>query len=371
MKKLKKIQFFTARQNADGTVRYYWQPSAGLRRMGWTMKALSADETTAQQEAVRLNAEVEAWRKNSPDAVLSQKPRRAPVMRGSMNALILELKQDRRYQKLAAKTRYEYERNFEFLLSIFGGGQVAQIDRKSIDDLYDALLRTKGVFVANSKLKTLRKLLNYGVRRGYLSSSPMTLFELEKQPHRTSVWTDEAFDAFIETAMKERRSVALAAMLSRWTAQRRGDVLAMKWSDYRNGRIHVTQSKTGVHVEIPVCKIPALEKMLNETPKTSIYIVVSEQTGNPYNKDNFSRVFRKILDRAAQEHPSIDFSGLLLIDFRRTLMTEMGDSECSDSEMRSISGHSGNSRLLHTVYCQNTARQAENGLRKVFEHKYG
>ena len=202
MKKLKKIQFFTARQNADGTVRYYWQPSAGLRRMGWTMKALSADEMTAQQEAVRLNAEVEAWRKNSPDAVLSQKPRRAPVMRGSMNALILELKQDRRYQKLAAKTRYEYERNFEFLLSIFGGGQVAQIDRKSIDDLYDALLRTKGVFVANSKLKTLRKLLNYGVRRGYLRSSPMALFELEKQPHRTSVWTDEAFNAFIVTAMK-------------------------------------------------------------------------------------------------------------------------------------------------------------------------
>lgn len=370
MRKQKKIAYFTERKNVDGTCRYYWQPSAALRQKGWVIKPLSFDLMTAQQEAIRLNAEVEAWRRSQEGEALPPKTRRTPVQRGSIEALVLEMRQDRKFQRLAPKTQYEYNKNCEFLLSIFGGGMVAQIDRRSIDNLYDMLLQTKGVFVANSRMKTLRKLLNFAVRCGYIRSSPMSLFELEKQPHRTTLWTDAAFDAFIETALVERRSVALAAMISRWTAQRRGDVLAMKWSDYREGKLHFTQSKTGVHVEIPVYN-PALKAMLDATPKTSIYIIVSETTGRPYNKDNFTHVFRKVLTKAEKQHPSIDFSGLLLIDFRRTLLTEMGDSECSDSEMRSVSGHSGNSRVLHEVYCQNTARQAENGLRKVMEHKLG
>lgn len=365
----KKIQFFSARQNEDGTFRYYWQPSASLRRQGFKLRALSSCLEQAQKEAISLNAEVQAWKMNNPDIILTQKPHRAAAVKGSFNALILEQKTDRKYLKLASKTRYGYERSFEFLLKIFSGEQVSSIRREEIESLYDSLLKEKGVFVANGHIKVLSKLLNFGVRKGYLLHSPMTLFDFERAPSRKTLWSDEAFNAFIETAKRERPSVALAAMLSRWTAQRRGDVLKMKWSDIVNQHIVVRQNKTGVEVYPPL--VPQLADMLNATPKDSVFIVTSEITKRPYKPDNFSRCFRRVLDKAKSEHPDIDFSNMLLIDFRRTLITDMGDASCSDAEMRSISGHSGNSRILNVVYRQNTEKQADNALTKVLNQKFG
>jgi integrase len=369
MAKFKKIQFFSARPNSDGTFRYYWQPSANLRRQGFKLRALSPCLEQAQKEAISLNAEIQAWKMNNPDVNLTQKPRRAAPVKGSFNALIMEKKADRKYLKLSPKTRYGYERSFEFLLKIFGGEQVASIRREEIENLYDSLLREKGVFVANGHIKVLSLLLNFGVRKGYILHSPMTLFDLEKAPHRKTLWSDEAFNAFIETAKRERPSVALAAMLSRWTAQRRGDVLKMKWSDIVNGHIVVHQNKTGVEVHCPL--VPQLAEMLNSTAKDSVFIVTSETTRQPYKADNFSRNFRRILNKAIEEHPDIDFKNMLLIDFRRTLITDMGDSSCSDAEMRSVSGHSGNSRILNVVYRQNTETQADNAISKVLKQKFG
>lgn len=371
MAKFKKIQFFSARPNSDGTFRYYWQPSANLRRQGFKLRTLSSCLEVAQKEAISLNAEVQAWKMNNPDVELTQRPRRAPAVKGSFDALILEKKSDRKHLRLSPKTRYGYERSFEFLLKIFGGEQVSSIRREEIESLYDSLLKEKGVFVANGHIKVLSLLLNFAVRKGYILHSPMTLFDLEQAPHRKTLWSDEAFNAFIETAKKERPSVALAAMLSRWTAQRRGDVLKMKWSDIVNGHIIVRQNKTGVEVRCPLDLIPQLADMLDATPKDSVFIVTSETTHRPYKADNFSRNFRRVLDKAIEEHPDIDFQNMLLIDFRRTLITDMGDSSCSDGEMRSVSGHSGNSRILNVVYRQNTETQADNAITKVLKQKFG
>ena len=195
--------------------------------------------------------------------------------------------------------------------------------------------------------------------------NPIALFELEKAPARTSVWNDNAFDALFNTAKQSRFSIALAIMLARWTGQRQGDVLNMKWSDIADGHIHVRQHKTGVDVFVTI--VPELAFMLNQARKnnSSDYIIINEETGKRYTGDNFRHWFKKIWTVAVKNNPGIDFSNLKFIDLRRTLITDLADHGCTDSEIRSISGHSGNSRIVHSVYRQNTARQADNAMNKL------
>jgi len=83
--------------------------------------------------------------------------------------------------------------------------------------------------------------------------------------------------------------------------------------------------------------------MLSQLEKTSTYIIVSEETKQPYaDRRTFSRIFSKFRKRAGIRDE------LRFNDLRRTAMTEMGDAGATNAEMVSYSGHSINSRVLDT-----------------------
>ena len=58
--------------------------------------------------------------------------------------------------------------------------------------------------------------------------------------------------------------MALALMLGLWTGQRQGDLLRLTWKAYDGQFIRLRQSKTDVHVTVPVGK--PLKAILDTTP---------------------------------------------------------------------------------------------------------
>jgi hypothetical protein len=59
----RKVRHLVAKPNADGSRRFYWQPSAELRAGGWRVQPLGHDEAAAIAKAEQINAEVDASRR--------------------------------------------------------------------------------------------------------------------------------------------------------------------------------------------------------------------------------------------------------------------------------------------------------------------
>jgi integrase len=65
------------------------------------------------------------------------------------------------------------------------------------------------------------------------------------------VWSNADEQKFLEVASPQ---MALALMLGLWTGQRQGDLLRLTWKAYDGQFIRLRQSKTDVHVTVPVGK---------------------------------------------------------------------------------------------------------------------
>ncbi len=79
--------------------------------------------------------------------------------------------------------------------------------------------------------------------------------------------------------------------------------------------------------------------MIDGMERTSTYIIVSEETGRPYDKNTFSRIFRKFRQRAGIE-------GVHFHNIRRTVATELGDRGATSAEIVSITGHAMGSKAV-------------------------
>jgi hypothetical protein len=110
----------------------------------------------------------------------------------------------------------------------------------------------------------------------------------------------------------------------------------------------ITQSKRGARVRVPVMQ--ETRRWIEETPRTSTRIIVSEATGRPFSTFHFGHEFARIRKAAGLPHD------LQFRDLRRTALTEAGDSGATDDELRAMSGHT--SREVLSVYVVPTGAQA-------------
>ena len=104
------------------------------------------------------------------------------------------------------------------------------------------------------------------------------------------VWTDADEARFLEVASPQ---MGLALTLGLWTGQRQGDLLRLTWKAYDGQFIRLRQSKTGVHVIVPVGA--PLKAILDGTSHRSPFIITSDDD-RPYTSDGFRASWRKTCD---------------------------------------------------------------------------
>ena len=344
-----KPRYLVGRQQKT-KVLYYWQPTKKLQAAGFMATRLPDDLSAAVAESERLNAILDRWYRGEP---LHPPPRFAP---DSLDALDDLFQRDDAFRATSPRTQRDYLYNIKPALAWAQGVPVSAISRKAIKAWYRGLRDTRGPATARNAVAALRRLLSFALDERWISDNPALRLRLRKPGSRSRVWSQRELRAFVEAAEASGRpSMALAVMLGWCLGQRPADLRALAWSSYDGQAIQIRQGKTDQAVWIPC--LPELRRLLDRTPRISTQMVVSENTGRPYQESDFQHTFVE-LRRAAGLPDDLQFR-----DLRRTLATALGAAGCTDDQFRAITGHK--TREVVGVYVRPDRTFAEGAMKRL------
>ncbi|MBE2191353.1 MAG: tyrosine-type recombinase/integrase [Alphaproteobacteria bacterium] len=338
-----KIRYLVCRPNQNGSPRYYWQPDKTLRTAGWKMRRLSDNQSEAIVEAQDINQAVDNWRIGALDNPSNDKP-------GSVRALIQAYKKSREYKDKADKTRKDYDRYLRLIEDWAGTEPAVMINAKMVQDLYE-MIRKKKPRKAMYIVQVLRLLFAYAERQSIIpkNSNPATRPAMDYKAEKGTIWTSEAVRDFVATAdTMGFFDVGTAIMLNEWLGQRQGDLLSIRMAAYKDGAIHIRQSKTGAEVTLPVDMVPVLKERIeiqiahntnkSARTKTSGLTLIQQINGKPYTKDGFMSAFERIRIEATKKNPTI--KTMIFKDLRHTAVTRLSEAGASIQQIAAVTGHS-------------------------------
>ena len=162
------------------------------------------------------------------------------------------------------------------------------------------------------------------------------------------VWTPHQIDQFTSTAPKQVLGPFLFAL---HLGQRQGDILTLKWSNYKNGRIRLTQSKTGRKVSVLVNA--KLARVIEGLPRSSTYMLTNSK-GLPWTSHGYGASFRKAQAKAG-------IKGVTFHDLRGTFITQRRGEGSSFEDIADIVGLSTKdvSKVLEKHYLGSDETRAD------------
>lgn len=346
--------------------RWYWQPTRKMREAGFHLDALGPDRVPAWKRAERLNAEWDEIRRGAKDKATTAKSNTVPW-------LIDRFQKDPEwYLAKAPATRVEMDACFREIrtyratpgtVPVFEAIHAGAIERRHVRKFYNDLRGTGSAHKARKIIKWFRRLMSYAIELGVRETNPAADLRIEGTPGRDQKWTVEEIDALKAACIAGgRRSLALAVQLAYDTTQRRQDILALQWPQFDGEGITFRQKKTGR--ELWVALSPESLAMLSATPRTSTYVIVSEETSRPYTVPYvFSRMVTRYRKRAGIDRD------LTFHDFRRTGASEVAEAGGSESEIGGgYTGHAPGSPALK-VYVKPGRAVAKSAAAKRLAHQ--
>jgi integrase len=389
-----KPRYFVEKPQKGGSVLHYWQPSKALTAAGYKTVALSRNRAEAIRQAEALNRKVDQWRGGLPVLAVNR--------HGTLPWLIEQYKQSQDYQKLRNKiSRNVHLRKLLKWSADRGDPPMRVIKKLEVQELWNSVQHRPGA--ARDLISVGRILWNYAdsLDLDLVTSNPFRKIKVPNPKPRSDRWTPGQIAAVITTALTPgpwgqrageprwhpnyraedyyapRPSIALAVLIAANTAQRQGDILAMKRSQYNGKTITLTQSKTGTTLEIPVTRElkQALDEYLSDTStgqrvvalhQHDRHILINETTGRPWDRSDFVIRFRGIA-RAAGIPDRLQFR-----DLRRTATVQLAEAGCTEQEIAAFGGWSIRSvHQMLAVYCPLNLTMANHGLVKLENYRAG
>jgi integrase len=326
-----RLPYVVARENANGTVRYYWQ------RKGHPMRRLSDDPVIRLGEAIDLNRGAD-----KSDA----------TPRGSIAWCIATYRKSAAYRKLRPESLRVYDRWLAHFGKKLGRFQARDLPRPQVMEIRDTLAQRYGESSVLHAFAVLRLIFKAAVDYGYITVNPAKEPELSRPGPRQALWTDEQIAAVLKAAPPE---VGLAIRLLLYTAQRPSDVIRMAWSQYDGESITVRQVKTGALIAVPAHRDLRLE--LDATRRRGPLICV-RPSGRAWRVKSLRTEIGKALSAAK-------VSGLQVRDLRRSAVVRLAEAGCEVPEIVAITGHALKSaETILQVYLPRTLKTATRAMRK-------
>jgi integrase len=225
--------------------------------------------------------------------------------------------------------------------------ELAKRSRRQADYAWAVLARVLSVAKDRGKIK-----VNPCERGGRLYSGS----------RRDKVWSLDQEKAYLKAAPEHMR---LPILLGAWTGPREGDLLRLPWSGYDDEFIRLRQSKTGVHVTIPVVG-PLKEALDAEKARKRGLLVLLTKGGQKWTEHGFRSSWRKACEKAG-------ISGLTFHDLRGTAVHRLALAECTEVEISIFTGLSlfGVRDILEKHYLHRDEKIAESAGAKLAEWSKG
>jgi len=286
--------------------------------------------------------------------------------------------------RLAAKTHERYSSLVQlYVLQVIGQLRLGKVEPKHLRQLYQSMIE-KGLSkqTALHVHRALHTAFAYGVREErILGENIVSLVKAPQPDARTPMNISREQVRAVILAAKGGR-LEIPVILAATTGLRRGELLALRWSDVDldHASVHVLQSleqtrTNGVRVKSPKSRssrrlvpiAPECVEMLRKhkaeqgvtrTPEYSDNDLVMPNTdGSPWPPDNFSAQFSKLARTAGCR-------GFRFHDLRHAFATLTLSSGTSIKDVQNLLGHSSASLTLSTYahVLEGAGRAAVNSL---------
>lgn len=357
MSKLK-VRYLETRTLATGETSYVYNPPRNARKAGIVpFESLGLDKATAIARAEELNEQLDQWRRAQ-----AGEPVHRPVKPGTIADLVSLYKASHFFKDLGEETQKSYTQHLNHFIehTLHGGRRVGDLtavalEPMKVDEIYGELRSQRGLSAANHIMAVMRVVFNIALRWRKVKWNPFQQMGIENTDSRETVWDRDQVLTFVAKATElGLPSVGLTALLCYELGQRPIDIRRMKWAQYNGDKVYVKQTKTGKRLWLPIT--PELKVLLDAAPRVSQFVVVSEETHQPYSRNYMAACVRRVKEAAGLP------GDLWMSDLRRTAATELGDASATEDEIMSITGHE--SREIVSIYSRATAKKAENAMAK-------
>lgn len=354
-------RYVQERKLASGKTAWYFLPPADVKEAKLIKpEGLGTNPGRAEARANYLNRVIEEWREKEQQGESNGRI----IVNGTVDFLIDKfLRSKFVLMNLAINTQKEYKGMLWLGAdTVIQGGRLGSfkmvdVKYRHADDFYTTLVEQRGINSAAVTCAVMRRCFTIGVRWEYIPSNPFSGLEIQQPKRREQVWTNEQLEQFYETCKAVGRDdIALAVRLAYATSARPSDILRWQKKHYNAAlnELRFVQQKTGNEVAMPL--EPEVAGWFTQLDHDEDYVVVNEQTMEPFNLTVFSKAFRRVMEVAGLP------TNLQFRDIRRTVLTELGNAGCSADEMQAVSGH--RSRKLLDVYVNKTMVQSNNAMNK-------
>jgi integrase len=224
--------------------------------------------------------------------------------------------------------------------------------------------KTKGGLHAARKLrKELIRLFDFAIKAEMIAQNPARLSEKVKAPagdsaHGFHTWTEDEIERYrAHHGLGTRQRLAMELAL--WTDQRRSDVVSMGKAQIKDGRLPVTQEKTGEVLWLPVAP-QLLEAIVAMKPgDTSPFCFLITERGRPFKTAaSFGVWFKKACVAAGLPHCTMH--GL-----RKATLRRMAELQMTNKTMKSVSGQRSDKTLAKYIEKADQARLADSAMAKL------
>ena len=186
----------------------------------------------------------------------------------------------------------------------------------------------------NKEVGTLRHMLAKAVSWGFLERSPFSRGEslhLKENNQRLRFLNEEEAERLVAKCSDHLRPIVLCALN---TGMRKGEILALKWEDVRNGFIYVRKSKTDEARQIPINDTLAemLKGLRVKNQLQSPYVFCIKSGGKLTNIGSVQRSFERARKKA-------DIDDFRFHDLRHTFASWLVMRGASLKVVQELLGH--------------------------------
>ncbi|MEK4034281.1 tyrosine-type recombinase/integrase [Methylocystis sp. IM3] len=295
--------------------------------------------------------------KHAYDLAMAGAPKAVGATRsppGSMSALIASFYASAKFQALRPITAATYRNILERFRAEHGHKTVAGMQPKHVNALVDGVKRPHA---RKRLLNLLSLLMKHAIRTGLREDNPARDIEVELPKSEGFLsWTEEEiaqFRAHWELGTLPRLVLEIALN----TGQRRGDLVRMGRQNIRDGKIHITQAKTGTAVHIPING--DLMAALASPPCRDFGPFLQTEKGASRSAAGLGNDFHDWVREAGIERP------LTLHGFRKAAGRRLAEAECTAPQVMAILGHKSLKEAQRYIDAFNREKAGEAAMAKI------
>lgn len=305
-------------------------------------------------KAARKQADIERGKvaKGKDPAATKQAIRRAK----SSGDTVADLAKD--YISKHARVKKRSWRDDERMLDVevlpaWKSRRVKDLTRRDMRELIEAIADRGSPITANRCLALVRKMLNFAIEKDWIDANVASRIEKPgAEGSRDRVLTDDEIRMVWDASAEERPAMCALMRLRLMTAQRGGELAAIKWSDIDGDWLTIPPTVTKNKRPHRVFLTKSAKAMIDALPRLEdCDYVFPARTGNRHcgdAKKAGQRIAARILTTMQKDDPSItrfDFRGH---DLRRTASTKMAEAGISQTDIAKVLNHvEGGPRATH------------------------